>query len=163
MVEVMGSVEGNIELLLVGDFPDPDFEMEIRKAANDRIILTGRVPYDQVFEYLEKADIGLILLHPIPNSVTAFSRNNKIFEYMACSVPTVCTDLPLLRDVMPEKTGSFVPIDSPSCIASAIQQYQKNVPEARRRGVLAGKIVSRRYTWEIFCQNMLRWLNSIAK
>ncbi|WP_430535047.1 glycosyltransferase [Listeria rocourtiae] len=52
----------------------------------------GRVPYPEIWQAYAASDLGLCLLHPIPNYL--HSMATKLYEYMAASLPILASDFP---------------------------------------------------------------------
>ncbi|EUJ43236.1 glycosyltransferase [Listeria riparia] len=50
----------------------------------------GRVPYPEIWQAYAESDLGLCLLHPIPNYL--HSMATKLYEYMAASLPILASD-----------------------------------------------------------------------
>ena len=98
-VHLLAAGGRRVRLLLIGR-PDPDDEMLLRRVFQDAgmagdVTVTGWIPYDRVPEMLIEAKIGLVTLLDQPK----FRKNIacKAFEYMACGMPCVCSDLPPQR------------------------------------------------------------------
>ena len=88
-------------------------------------------PYEDVPRYLEEADAGVVLFHPLPNHVA--SMPNKLFEYMTAGLPTIASNFPLWREIVEgNECGITVDPLDPSAIADAID-HLLNHPELRRR------------------------------
>lgn len=149
MVKMTELVNGKVELLLVGGFPDPHFETEVRREAKKGVVFTGQVSHKKVFDHLEKASIGLILLHPIANSVAAFSRNNKIFEYMAMGLPIISSNFQCWKKGIEDK-GYGITVDplNPREISQAVEYLMAHPGRARRMGEKGRKAVLEKYNWE---------------
>ncbi|CAD5902906.1 glycosyltransferase family 4 protein [Carnobacterium maltaromaticum] len=64
----------------------------------DIVVLHGRIPYKEIWEHYASADIGLCLLHPIPNYQQSLAT--KLFEYMAAGLPILATDIPMWEDLI---------------------------------------------------------------
>ncbi len=100
----------SVRLLLLGQ-PTSDIVTTIRSkitdfGIEDFVEISGLIPHEDVPATLCQAKIGLVPLPDMPKF-----RNNiacKAFEYMACGMPTICTDLPPQRLFIEEgKTGHF--------------------------------------------------------
>jgi GT2 family glycosyltransferase/glycosyltransferase involved in cell wall biosynthesis len=64
---------------------------------NKRVQFTGEIPYDRLDEYLSLFDVGII-----PFKITPLIRHVdpvKLYEYAACGVPTVVTDMPAVSNI----------------------------------------------------------------
>ncbi len=90
-------------LCIVGDGP---FEAEIRRLAADlqleeRVLFTGRLPYDELPHWTAAADIGLALIEATTLSYR-LALPNKMFEYCMAGIPTLATDLPAMRAAIEE-------------------------------------------------------------
>ncbi|OYD17599.1 hypothetical protein CH333_00280 [candidate division WOR-3 bacterium JGI_Cruoil_03_44_89] len=156
MVHVMDYVKNNVELRLLGNFDDLSLEREITKNASKKVKFIGWVPYEQVFQYLREADIGLILLHPTPNYVIAFGRFNKIFEYMAAGLPIVASNFPSLREII-EDIGCGITVNplNPREIAKTIEYLIMHPNNAQKMGENGRKATLKKYNWEIEKERLL--------
>ena len=85
----------NIKLLLVGKGDVFDDLQKIREEHHleNRIILTGRQPYERIPEFLAAADICLLPAYPTEKIMQDIVPI-KIYEYMAMGKPVITTKLP---------------------------------------------------------------------
>lgn len=85
-----------VHALLMG-FPE---EAYIQKAAQlgiaEKITFTGRVPYDLAATYLSAGDVA------VSPKLSITEANGKLFNYMACALPTVAFESPVNREIMGE-------------------------------------------------------------
>ena len=88
------------KVLMFGYSDRPEFKAEFLKRAAEKRIddcfeLLGRIPHEQVAFLLSQARIGVAPLQPIPK----FLKNipTKLFEYWACGLPIVASNLPPIR------------------------------------------------------------------
>jgi len=65
-------------------------------AINDRVHFLGRLEHDQIPGVLVDSDVAVA---PYPEADFGFSPL-KVFEYMACGVPTVVSDTPSTREII---------------------------------------------------------------
>lgn len=84
----------NIKLMLVGDGDlfAPLLKMAAHHNAGDKIILTGKVPFEEVPSYVAAADI--CLLPAYKNEIMMNIVPIKMYEYMAMGKPVIATKLP---------------------------------------------------------------------
>jgi glycosyltransferase involved in cell wall biosynthesis len=107
----------HLKILIIGDgdaFPDLQ---RIRDENNlgDRLILTGKQPYEKVPEFIAASDICILPADPnekIMQDIVPI----KMYEYMALGKPVICTKLPgIMREfeewngVIYVKTPEMVP------------------------------------------------------
>ena len=103
-----------------------------------------------VFPYLEKADVGVLMTNP-DQGVEGCS--NTILEYMFCGLPVVCSDGGGNREVVREgKTGFIVPTLDAKALADRLiwlQQHPQAAAEMGRAG-------AERLRGEFTVQNLVR-------
>jgi len=87
-----------LRVLVVGEGTGRrELERLAGSALGDRVILTGRVGRDEVFDYLAAMDVG-----SLPQSVDgvgSFRYTIKLSEYVAASLPVVTGQIPLAYDL----------------------------------------------------------------
>ncbi|HWI41893.1 MAG TPA: glycosyltransferase family 4 protein [Verrucomicrobiae bacterium] len=89
-----------IHFLVMG-FPEEKYREKAREMGlADLFTFTGRVDYAQAPLYLSAADIAL------SPKVSLTEANGKLFNYMACALPTVCFDNPINREILAD-TGIY--------------------------------------------------------
>jgi glycosyltransferase involved in cell wall biosynthesis len=71
----------------------------------------------------------------------------KLFEYLACGRAILCSDLPVLHEVLNPENAVLLPPDDTQAWVNALKSLQA---EPERRGKLAAKArqVAVLYTWE---------------
>jgi len=138
-------------LLLIGDFTTPYGAKLKRKVAEygleDNVTLVEYLPHDHVLEYIAKSTVGLSLLQPVPK----FMKNipQKVFEYMACGIPSVVSDLPPIRPfIEASQAGILVPPSDPKKIAEAVIFLLQHPEDARKMGENGRQAVLEKYNWE---------------
>jgi glycosyltransferase involved in cell wall biosynthesis len=157
IVAAVNTLNGRAKLILLGSFPDPQFESEIRECAGDGVQLVGRVPYDEVFHFMSQADVGLVCFHPSPNNIAAASRNNKLFEYMAAGLPVISSNFPAWSEIVDgDNCGATVDSMSSQDICAAIERLAENIELVREMGQNGRKAVLEKYNWELESHKLLR-------
>jgi glycosyltransferase involved in cell wall biosynthesis len=84
----------NIKLMIVGegDLYKPLLKMKSEKNLTGILILTGKIPFEEVPQYIAAADI--CLLPAYKNEIMMNIVPIKIYEYMAMEKPVIATNLP---------------------------------------------------------------------
>jgi len=90
---------------------------------------TGRIPDDELLQYLSTADVCIAPDPPIP--LNHMSTMNKIMEYMACAKPIVSFDLVESRRSA-QDAAVYVEVDDAKRLAEEIDSLL-NDPARRRR------------------------------
>lgn len=128
----------NIRFIVVGD---GDLRQNVEKMANDygqKVLITGYLPYQQMFSYLKQADIAI---NPIAkNSVS--SVINKVGDYAAAAVPVVNTqDSEEYRNLLELYSAGLntIPEDAQD-IAEKILYLYKNPEKAKQMGMNNGRL-----------------------
>jgi glycosyltransferase involved in cell wall biosynthesis len=95
--------ELDVTLLIVGPGLFTDYGDMIKKLADklgvsEKIIFTGKVEYNKLYEYICSMDIGLNpLKHVKKNEITV---GGKIFNYLACGKPVLSSRMVALENLM---------------------------------------------------------------
>lgn len=114
----------------------------------------GRVPYPEIWKAYAESDLGLCLLHPIPNYL--HSMATKLYEYMAASLPILASDFPDWENFIAKHQSGTV--SSPFDTEKLIREVEKRAANPRfyakegERGRLA---YEQEYHWGIEAQKML--------
>ena len=88
----------DVDLDLMGTCPYPEDERRIGSVPNVRYL--GNQNLQAVYQHVAEADLGLLLLQPVPAYAYAGENTLKLFEYMWCGVPVVSSDFPNLRRII---------------------------------------------------------------
>jgi glycosyltransferase involved in cell wall biosynthesis len=85
-----------IELVLVGPVASftPDRHAELQRSfarltARDNVVYKGKVPYEEISQYLGEIDVGIVPF--IPNRATNAVSPLKLFEFVAAQKPVLAT------------------------------------------------------------------------
>lgn len=122
---------------------------------------TGAVPYDLVPYYILLAKIGVSPeIKDKRNEITGGS-SLKLFEYLACGVPSIVGDLSGNKKII-EASNSGVVIDAVDSqeFANSINYLLSNPDVARNMGLRGQSYVSRYYSWDNIAEQIYRLLVS---
>ena len=116
-------------LLLIGDGPvTPSLRERAReRGVEDKVIFTGAVPRQQVFDYISMLDIAVL-----PHS-NDFGSPVVMFEFMGLRIPVVAPRLEPILDVQRDNETAllFDPLDRQQCMAAIERLLQS--PDLRTR------------------------------
>ncbi len=101
-IEAIRDVKG-VHLCIIGSGP------YLNKLKNDvkrmnlghKVHFTGSISYENLHKWTCSADIGLALFENVSKSYE-LALPNKLFEYCMALKPTICSDLPAMREVISE-------------------------------------------------------------
>jgi glycosyltransferase involved in cell wall biosynthesis len=147
LVDLFDELRGKhaqLRLCLVGAGPAA-LELGARVAKSPYaadIVLTGAVPRQQVYDYIQTFDIGVL-----PHS-NVFGSPIVMFEMMGLSIPLVLPRLPPIEDVHRdgETALTFPPLDFPACRA-AIKSYLEDRALREQVAARARHVLTTRHTW----------------
>jgi len=125
-----------------------------------QVTVTGFRPHVEIPGILKTAKIGLVLLLDLPKF-----RNNiacKAFEYMACGMPVVSSDLPPERLFIREpETGIFLKPGNADALAKAIAFLLDNIEQAQVMGEAGRKDVELKWNCEIERKKLCKFYRRI--
>lgn len=83
-----------LHFLIMG-FPEGGYREKSEDLGIDDIVtFTGRIPYDDAALYLSAGDIA------VSPKISLTEANGKLFNYIACGLPTVAFDTPVNREIL---------------------------------------------------------------
>jgi glycosyltransferase involved in cell wall biosynthesis len=148
----------NVELELMGRFASAEDEKCVLALPNVQYI--GNRSLQAVYQRLADADLGLLLLQPVPAYAYAGENTLKLFEYMWCRLPIVSSNFMNLRQIIEgAQCGICIdPCDAEQAAAAILDLLDHSELRAQmgsngREAVIqaynwpaAGKVLSQVYT-----------------
>jgi glycosyltransferase involved in cell wall biosynthesis len=155
-----------VHFLIVGGEPTDveRLKKEVLEKDLENTRLTGFVPNSRLPLYQAACDV---LLMPYQHKVAASSGGDishylspmKLFEYLACERPILCSDLPVLREVLIQETNAILlPPEKPNAWISALDRLCKS-PELRLQLAKQARLTANNYTWDARARMILTNLN----
>ncbi|MCJ7669850.1 MAG: glycosyltransferase family 4 protein [Dehalococcoidia bacterium] len=136
----------HLKLLIVGEGDAYETLQQIREKHNleDKIILTGKKPYQEIPEFIAASDVCLLPAYP-DEKIMQDIVPIKMYEYMAMKKPVIATRLPGVMKEFGEDNG-VVYVDKPEdAVTKATELIQSGKIE--ELGQKARSFVER-YSWE---------------
>lgn len=131
-------------LLLVGDgatYPEVA-EFVRQRGLQDQVILTGRVPHDDVPGLLAAMDMAIL------PSAGDYTSPVKLFEFMACGIAPIAPDFLPIREVLKEGvTGWTFPAGKLDQAVSMVLAKSADVTELKKVGVAARTYIAAERQW----------------
>ena len=136
------------QLVLLGRcYPEGLIDRFKQHPKADQILYLGEVNHDEVFRTLLDSKIGLVCLHPTGTYETSLPI--KMFEYMSCGLPFICSDFSLWRLILNDaKAGMLVKPGSPEEIADVIDLLLENPDKGSEMGMAGRQYVDMTANWE---------------
>ena len=145
----------NFKFLVVGGSGKKEDLENVRiymdeNGVSDRVILTGRVESEDLLRFSATFDIGTALFQPLnPNQIARVP--NKLFDYMAMSVPMIVSDFPNMRKVVVKDADCGIavsPMDI-NVITKSILFFSENPEEVKKMGENGRAKFEELYSWDV--------------
>ncbi|MBB1624647.1 glycosyltransferase [Achromobacter sp. UMC71] len=148
-VEMIQALEHtDARLILAGPMESEALHASLRAMPGwSKVDYRGVLDRPGIRQVLAESQLGLVLLHPIPNYLDALPV--KMFEYMAAGVPVLASDFPLWRQILDSSgTGRCAdPLDATS-IARSINAMLATPADELERIRAACRLAARTtYNW----------------
>lgn len=126
----------------------------------NNVVFHGYLPADKGWQIIGRCNVGMAVLHPIPNYLESYPT--KIFEYMAMGLPVITSNFPLYREII-EGAGCGICVDPfrPDEIARAIQSIIEHPLESEQMGKTGREAVLQKYNWPIEEKKFLRFYETL--
>lgn len=146
----------DVHLLIVGDGEKKD---QIKQMVSDlnfghRVILTGRVPFEEVPCYINAADICLAPYFEERLNETGISPL-KIFEYLACGKPVITNPVGGLEKLFEKyQVGILIESNRPDEWVQPIAQLLNDPDRMKIYGDNGFNAVRDEFSWEAVCKKI---------
>ncbi|WP_442604276.1 glycosyltransferase family 4 protein [Paenibacillus sp. KN14-4R] len=126
-------------------------KLEAEIVENDlsqQVKIVGKMPTEQVFQHLQKADFGLLMDYPLSRNMNTIAL--KMYEYMAAAIPVVANDFPATRKLVEaHQLGELVDPLSPVDIARGIENLYNEPFNAFNMGKNGRIAYEMHYNWDV--------------
>lgn len=132
-ISLVKSGAPDVRFLLMG-FPEEEYQRKAEEMDVDDIItFTGRVDYDRASYFLSAGDLA------VSPKLALTEANGKLFNYMACGLPTVVFDNQVNREILGDD-GIYVKHGDTSSLADTIISTLR---DGQRMGLLSKQVRER--------------------
>lgn len=148
-------------LLLVGEMA-PELLAAIEAAGlASAVTCTGPVPHREVPEHLAAMDVAVSSHAAAEAGETFYFSPLKLFEYLACGVPTVAADVGQPGELIrPGHNGYLYPPGDDAALAAAIQALVADPAHARTVAWNGAALVLHEHTWAQNAARVVGWLET---
>jgi len=153
LLEAIAIMENTLLLIVgTGDVIDKLKARALKADLKDKVIFTGRLPYNEMMQYTQVADVG-VTLDKDTNINYKFSLPNKIFDYLNAGIPVLATNLPEIKKIITGYTvGLLIDNLQPDTIKKGLETIWKENERYLTLKVNAQK-----------ASNELNWENDASK
>lgn len=144
LLEVMRIVRDRglpLHFLIMG-FPEEKYRrMSVETGVADLVTFTGRIDYTRAALYLSAGDIAL------SPKISLSEANGKLFNYMACGLPTLAFDTPVNREILGD-AGMYAKYADAADFAALLEELAM---DGQRRAELATRVrekAQREHSWQ---------------
>nr|WP_320022363.1 glycosyltransferase [uncultured Draconibacterium sp.] len=147
-VKAMQNVSNALFLIIgSGDVIDSLSQMVIDLKLEDKVWILGKLPFNELMEYTQNADLGLTL-DKDTNINYRYSLPNKVFDYIQAGIPVLASNLVEVANIVKSyNIGEVIDNHEPETIAQKITEMLTN-QEKRLLWKSNLKIASEELCWE---------------
>jgi len=161
VLQVAKTTDDRLKLLIVGEGDAYDELQQIRQKYNlqQRLILTGKRPYQEIPALIAASDVCLLPAYPnekIMQDIVPI----KMYEYMAMAKPVVSTRLPGVMKEFGEDNGVVYVSQPEDVIKKAIELIQGD--SLKKLGAKARRFAER-YSWDSITDEFEKILEEVIK
>lgn len=151
-----------VSFVIVGDGVERRPMQEAASAMSlPNIIFSGPQSDEMMPEYLRLADVALNTLSSDP--VTDHTLSVKLFAYLACGLPVICTDRREVRKLITAaQAGILVSPENPQAIVNAIQDLRRDPQVRKVMGERGRQFVVQFFDRRVKAEEMLHLLSEAA-
>jgi glycosyltransferase involved in cell wall biosynthesis len=142
VMQRMRKLRPNVYLLLMG-FPGVDtYQMKAQElGVQDRVIFTGRVPYEDAPQHLALGEVA------VAPKLSLTESAGKLLNYMAAALPTVAYDTPVAREYL-GPSGRFAERGSSDSLLDNLLFLLDHPIEARAAGERLRQRAIDQFEWQ---------------
>jgi len=130
LLDIMYNIKDTVLIVLGSGHLEKELKEKVKTLnLENKVILPGRVPPEQLLNYTAGADGGILLMEDVAlNNKLALPQ--KIFQYLVAGIPQIVSPMPEIAGfVESENTGIVVTLDDPQTAAGSIMNLLKNNDE----------------------------------
>lgn len=160
-IKLLQGQYSNVVLYLLGDsrsFPIIN-KLAAKFEVQDRIILHGRVAYEEVPKYIAMCDVGLI---PFDLPIWQNQCPLKLLEYLSMGQKIIATDIPAHTYVVEKcKSVMFIQSSTSEEIAKAISKIYDNSDDFEEDQACKRELAEKKYSWQQVAADFEKYLLTI--
>jgi len=151
----------NIKFLIIGDGGIYNSLIDhVKKINADWVFLTGKIPFFEITEYIELADLCLMSFEL--NDVTKDITPIKVMEYMAMKKPVLSTSLPsIVREI--GKNSGVIFTQNQKDLVEKIKNLTEEKDKLKDIGLKGYELIKKRYMWPNIIKDLKKIMIDLIK
>jgi len=150
-----------LRFLIVGDGGIYNYLVKhVEEIKADWVILTGRIPFFEITEYIELADLCLMSFDL--NDVTREITPVKIMEYMAMKKPVLSNNLPGVINEIGYNNGVIF-AENQSDLIKKIEELTHDKEALKKIGIKGYELIKKSYIWPKILEKFKKILTELIK
>ena len=153
--------------------PDIDFHIfggtenqisTLKKEASNNLYFYGHVDHRDLTAYMQNFDVALAPYQKVATirtgqDISRWVSPMKLFEYMAAQKAIICSDLPVIREILTDqKTAILLPPDDPNAWKESLYKLKENKDLKEKLAKNACKTLKDKYTWNKRAESILEFI-----
>ena len=143
LVDVVAKTK-DLVFIILGDGPDSLFlkeKVNLLKL-NHKVFFHNRVAYKELLDITSSADFGAALIKPVSKN-NIYALPNKLFEYSACGLPVLCSNMPsMTKTIKKYNLGEVVNVYDKRGLEFCLKKISNNLSFYNKR------LLKNNLTWE---------------
>lgn len=161
IINVVAMYKGEVELILGGRWSHKAFEEHCKNLEGWKYVkYLGRLPQKEVYEYMKSSDLGVHIIHDKPSHRIGYPM--KAFEFMACKVPFLISDIGNKRELF-EGAALFIEPQNLEDIKQNISSLIKDKKLGEQLSTYGRKKVEEVYNLESEVDRLLKFYENILE
>ncbi len=145
-----------IHFLIMG-FPEENYRrMAADAGIGNSVTFTGRIDYTKAAYFLSAGDIAL------SPKISLSEANGKLFNYMACGLPTVAFDTPVNREILGD-AGVYARYGNAADFAATLEALVNDESRRLELGKMAREKAEREHSWQARGEQLEEFYRAITK
>lgn len=140
----------NVYFLIMG-YPDVEKYKKMAKELGilEYITFTGRIDYNEAPRYILLGDVA------VSPKLSETEANGKLYNYMACGLPTVAFDTPVNREILGDLGVYAEKLGDPISLARAIERILVNEKLRKELSIKVRKTVVDNFSWDNVARRLI--------
>lgn len=159
IIDCINSIDSQVQYKIVGTISDEMIKHIHNLDKNGRVITTGRVNKETLNHMMKESVCGIIVFDYVTECCGNEGQlgSNKIFEYMMCGLPVICTDFKLWKEMIIDKynCGICVEPGNRRQLLEAISWIVNNPEEAHEMGQRGRQAILEEFNWDHYLPDFL--------